>query len=42
MSGFAGLFTNPMLLWFLPLALIPVLLHLLTPRDRCHPNPVRR
>ncbi len=30
MSGFAGLFTNPMLLWFLPLALIPVLLHLLT------------
>ncbi|MBQ18391.1 MAG: hypothetical protein CMJ65_14835 [Planctomycetaceae bacterium] len=30
MSGLAGLFTNPLLLWFLPLALIPVLLHLLT------------
>ena len=30
MGGLTTLFTNPLLLWFLPLALIPVLLHLLT------------
>ncbi|MEC9008204.1 MAG: vWA domain-containing protein, partial [Planctomycetota bacterium] len=30
MGGLTSLFTNSALLWFLPLALIPVLLHLLT------------